>query len=86
MNKIDLQIEWAELISDAICDIEDNFVTTHDLLDILACNGLMLCPSEKALYTEQSIPTFAYFKVLKKLGMELGEPIFKEAEKSDGEN
>jgi hypothetical protein len=46
----------------------------------------MLCPSEKALYTEQSIPTFAYFKVLKKLGMELGEPIFKEAEKSNGEN
>lgn len=86
MNKIDLQIQWAELISNAICDIEDNFVATHDLLDILACNGLMLCPSEKALYTELSIPSYAYFKVLEKMGLELGEPIFKEVEQTDGKN
>ena len=46
----------------------------------------MLCPSEKALYTKLSIPSYAYFKVLEKMGLELGEPIFKEVEQTDGKN
>ena len=69
LRKLKMQIKMAELIAIDLSDIEDNFVSTLDLLDILATWGIMLCAEDTVeILEDTTISSMAYMLAIQEKG------------------
>jgi hypothetical protein len=69
LRKLKMQIKMAELIALDLSDIENNFVSTLDLLDVLATWGIMLCAEDTVEISEDTtISSMAYMLAIQERG------------------
>lgn len=59
MNAVETQIEYAELVTEYLDDVQEG-ISVLDLLDALASLGLQIAPIEG-----ENVPSVAYFSALK---------------------